>query len=121
MSFKVRRVWCGSRNPGDLWLVNKPRKNDLHPTMKPVELVKRANNSSGRGAKVLDPFVGSGTTLTACEKLAHRARLIELDPICTDVIVRRWEAYTGQSAVLHQDGRCFEEISCDRLTLERCA
>jgi DNA modification methylase len=119
---RKKHFWCGSRNQGDLWLINKPHKNDLHPTMKPVELVERAiNNSSDRGAVVLDPFAGSGTTVIACEKLARRARLIELDPIYTDVIVRRWEAYTGRSAVLHEDGRRFEEVSSDRLTLERCA
>ncbi len=91
--------WCGARDQGDVWSIKKPAKNDLHPTMKPVELVERAvRNSSKTRDLVLDPFGGSGTTLIACEKTARRARLIELDPKYVDVIVRRWEEYTGQKA-----------------------
>ncbi|CAK0760259.1 hypothetical protein CCP2SC5_2730003 [Azospirillaceae bacterium] len=70
--------------------INKPTNNDLHPTMKPVELVERAIvNSSSDGGVVLDPFGGSGTTLIACEKQNCCARLIELDPKYCDVIVKR--------------------------------
>jgi len=73
----------------------------LHPTMKPVELVKRAiQNSSKSRDIVLDLFGGSGTTLIACEKTNRQARLIELDPKFVDVIVKRWEEYTGEKAVL---------------------
>ncbi len=91
--------WCGARDQGDVWSIKKPAKNDLHPTMKPVELVERAvRNSSKTRDLVLDPFGGSGTTLIACEKTGRRARLIELDPKYVDVIVRRWEEYTGQKA-----------------------
>ncbi len=69
--------------------------------MKPVELVERATrNSSKTRDIVLDPFDGSGSTLIACEKSGRRARLIELDPRYGDVVVRRWEAYTGQRATL---------------------
>jgi len=61
--------WCGARDQGDVWNVKKPQKNDLHPTMKPVELVERAvRNSSKTRDLVLDPFGGSGSTLIACEK-----------------------------------------------------
>jgi DNA modification methylase len=68
--------------------------------MKPVELVERAiNNSSQRGDVVLDPFGGSGTTLIAAERTGRRARLIELDPKYVDVIVHRWEEFTGKDAV----------------------
>jgi DNA modification methylase len=68
--------------------------------MKPVELVERAiRNSSRPGNVVLDPFGGSGTTLIAAEKSGRVARLIELDPKYVDVIVRRWEDFTGQTAV----------------------
>ena len=78
----------------------KPQKNDLHPTMKPVELVERAiRNSSRPGNVVLDPFGGSGTTLIAAEKSGRIARLIELDPKYVDVIVRRWEEFTGKQAI----------------------
>ena len=91
--------WCGARDQGDVWFVNKPVRNDLHPTMKPVELVERAvHNSSKRRDIVLDPFGGSGSTLIACEKTGRRARLIELDPQYVDVIVRRWQEWTGKQA-----------------------
>ena len=91
--------WCGARDQGDIWNVKKPAKNDLHPTMKPVELVERAiRNSSKTRDLVLDPFGGSGSTLIACEKSGRRARLIELDPKYVDVIVKRWEEFTGRKA-----------------------
>jgi DNA modification methylase len=96
----AQRHWCGDRDQGDVWAIKKPQKNDLHPTMKPVELVERAiRNSSRPGNVVLDPFGGSGTTLIAAEKSGRVARLIELDPKYVDVIVRRWEDFTGQTAV----------------------
>ena len=96
----TQRHWCGDRDQGDVWNIKKPQKNDLHPTMKPVELVERAiRNSSRPGNVVLDPFGGSGTTLIAAEKSGRVARLIELDPKYVDVIVRRWEDFTGQTAI----------------------
>jgi len=71
----------------------------LHPNQKPVELiVKVIENSSKKNQIVADFFGGSGSTLIACEKTARRARIIELDPIYCDVIVKRWETYTGQEA-----------------------
>ena len=102
--------WCGARDQGDVWHINKPQKNDLHPTMKPVELVERAvRNSSKTRDLVLDPFGGSGSTLIACEKSGRRARLIELDPKYVDVIVKRWEAFSGGKAVLNDGQRVFGE------------
>jgi DNA modification methylase len=69
--------------------------------MKPVELVERAiRNSSKTKDLVLDPFGGSGSTLIACEKSGRRARLIELDPKYVDVIIKRWEEFTGQKATM---------------------
>jgi DNA modification methylase len=95
--------WCGARDQGDVWFVNKPVRNELHPTMKPVELVERAiNNSSKSRDIVLDCFGGSGTTLIACEKLNRQCRMIELDPKYVDVIVKRWEEFTGRKAELMQ-------------------
>lgn len=71
----------------------------LHPNQKPVDLiVKTIENSSKRDDIVLDLFGGSGTTLIACEKTGRKARLVELDPIYCDVIVTRWENYTGKKA-----------------------
>lgn len=76
--------------------------------MKPVALVERAlRNSSQRGDLVLDPFGGSGTTLIAAETTGRRAALLELDPKYVDVIVRRWQEFTGQEAVLAETGRSF--------------
>jgi DNA modification methylase len=73
--------WCGARDQGDVWFFDKPAKNDLHPTMKPVALVERAlRNSSKTRDIVLDPFGGSGSTLIACAKSGRQAHLVELDP-----------------------------------------
>jgi DNA modification methylase len=107
--------WCGARDQGDIWFVKKPVSNDLHPTMKPVELVERAirNSSKGRDT-VLDPFGGSGTTLIACEKAERQARLIELEPKYCDVIVRRWQEFTGREASLDGDDRSFAAIAAER-------
>jgi DNA modification methylase len=102
--------WCGARDQGDVWFVKKPVANDLHPTMKPVELVERAiRNSSKSRDTVLDPFGGSGSTMIACEKSGRQARLIELEPKYCDVIVRRWQQFTGKQAVLEASGRTFDE------------
>jgi DNA modification methylase len=104
--------WCGDRDQSDIWNYNKPRVNDLHPTMKPVELVERAiKNSSKTRDIVLDLFGGSGTTLIACEKNNRQARLMELDPKFVDVIVKRWEEYTGQQAVREEDGATFADLT----------
>jgi DNA modification methylase len=100
--------WCGARDQGDVWLFDKPVKNDLHPTMKPVALVERAiRNSSKSRDIVLDPFGGSGTTMIAAERTSRRARLLELDPRYVDVIVRRWQSASGTSAMSHVTGRHF--------------
>jgi DNA modification methylase len=103
--------WCGARDQGDVWFVNKPVRNDLHPTMKPVELVERAVHNSSKGRDiVLDPFGGSGSTLIACEKAGRRARLIELDPRYVDVIVHRWQEWSGRQAIRASDGKTFSQI-----------
>jgi DNA modification methylase len=107
--------WCGARDQGDVWFVDKPARNDLHPTMKPVALVERAvRNSSKSRDIVLDPFGGSGSTLIACAKAGRQARLIELDPKYCDVIVRRFQEWAGEPAVLQGDGQSFEEIAAER-------
>ena len=79
--------------------------------MKPVELVERAmRNSSRPGDSVLDPFGGSGTTLIAAEKSGRTARLIELDPKYVDVIVRRWQEWSGKQATRLSDGVAFDAL-----------
>ncbi len=106
--------WCGDRGQSDTWEIKRPTANREHPTMKPVELVERAlrNNSKSRDT-ILDPFGGSGTTIIACEKTGRQARLIELDPKYCDVIVRRWQAFTGQVARLDGSGRAFDEVAAE--------
>ena len=79
---------------------NKPTKDADHPTMKPVKLFALSVcNSSKRGNIVLDTFGGSGTTIIACEQLGRKARIMELDPHYCDVIIARWEKFTGKKAV----------------------
>jgi DNA modification methylase len=85
-----------------VWEVSR-EKNYVHPTQKPLELVEKAlNNSSKSKDIVLDLFGGSGSTLIACEKIGRSARLMELDPKYCDVIVQRWEEFTGKKAVLSE-------------------
>ena len=85
----------------DVWEFNRTQKNDLHPTMKPVELVKNAlNHGSKSGDVVLDLFGGSGSTMIASEEIGRKACLMELDPKYCDVIVKRWEDFTGKKAIL---------------------
>lgn len=93
----------GGKNGMDIWKIKRTAKNDLHPTMKPVELVEKALlDGSQINAVVLDLFGGSGTTLIACEKNNRLARIMELDPKYCDVIVKRWENFTGKKAVLSE-------------------
>ncbi len=108
----AQRHWCGDRDQGDVWQIKKPQRNDLHPTMKPVELVERCiRNSSRPGDVVLDSFGGSGTTLIAAHKSGRRARLMELDPKYVDVIVRRWQTWSGESAMRDADGVAFDDAA----------
>ena len=91
----------GGKYRSTVWDFPKPRASRLHPTMKPVELVANAILDGSRPDMiVLDPFGGSGTTLIACEQTGRRCRMMELDPKYCDVIIRRWEALTGEKAVL---------------------
>jgi len=111
----ANRFWCGARNQGDVWSFAKPAVNDLHPTMKPVALIEQAiQNSSREGDLVLDPFGGSGSTLVACQKTGREARLVEIDPLYADTIVRRWQEFTGREAVLEGDGRSFAAVAGER-------
>jgi len=84
---------------GDIWTI-KRQKNTVHPTMKPVELIEIALEDNKSKKIVLDMFGGSGSTLIACEKQNRQARLVELEPKYCDVIVKRWEDFTGKKAEL---------------------
>ena len=111
----TQHFWCGDRNQGDVWQIKRPMANLEHPTMKPVELVERAlRNSSKSRDTILDPFAGSGTTVIACEKTGRQARVMEIDPRYADVVIRRWQEYSGQQA-RHEDGRAFgdAEVSAE--------
>ena len=104
-------AWYGPTNEKTVWELKKEARNEFHPTQKPVELPERAvTNSSKQGDLVLDLFGGSGLTLIACEKTGRHARLMELDPKYVDVIVRRWQEFTGKAATLEADGRTFAEV-----------
>ena len=85
----------------DLLREKKQTVNDLHPTMKPVRLIARfIRNSSNKGDLVMDLFGGSGTTMIASEQTGRKCYMMELDPKYVDVIVKRWELFTGEKAVL---------------------
>ncbi len=93
----------------------------MHPTTKPVAMLADAlRDCSKRGAIVLDPFGGSGSTLMAAEKTGRHARVIELDPAYVDVIVRRWQDHTGKPAALETSGETFELVA-ERRSTPPCA
>lgn len=94
----------------------------LHPTVKPVALVADAIlDVSARGALVIDPFCGSGSTLIAAEKTGRTARLIEFDPLYCDVIVRRYQAHTGKPGKLAPSGQIFDDVAEERSTWQSMA
>jgi DNA modification methylase len=93
--------FVGATTENTVWEIEKDRNNKFHPTQKPVAVPERAiGNSSNAGGIVLDYFLGSGSTLIACEKTNRKCYGLELDPHYCDVIIKRWEDYTGESAVL---------------------
>jgi DNA modification methylase len=91
--------WCGDRDQDDVWEIDRPGDAPLHPTMKPLPLMERAiANSSKSGDLVLDLFAGSGSTLIACERTGRRCGALELDPRYADVVLARFERFSGQVA-----------------------
>jgi len=103
-------TWLSDRKQTTVLEFNKPTRNGEHPTMKPVDLVEYCiRNHIGPGGSVIDLFGGSGTTLIAAENIGARAFLTELDPLYVDVIVRRWQEFTGKEAILESDGWTFAE------------
>lgn len=112
---KYEPIWYGwkagsrlcplkDRKQSDVWDFDRPTKSEEHPTMKPVGLVARAvQNSSKRDNLVLDLFGGSGTTLIACEQTGRSCCIMELDPHYCDVIINRWETFTGKKAEVIND------------------
>ena len=97
----VSHYFCGDRSQGDVWEFAKPKKNDVHPTMKPVELCQRAVlNSSKPNDIVLDLFGGSGSTLIACEQTNRKCRMMEFEPKYCDVILKRFLALNPNVGIL---------------------
>lgn len=102
-------LWASDRKQTTIIECNKPQQNGVHPTMKPVELMEYQILNNTRGSDiVLDLFGGSGSTLIACEKTGRKARLMELDPKYCDVIVKRWQEFTGKKAVHAETGEAFD-------------
>ncbi|GAF75434.1 unnamed protein product, partial [marine sediment metagenome] len=87
------------RSQSSVFECPRPKRSEEHPTMKPVELIRRhIENSSNRGQCVLDQFAGSGSTLIGCEQTGRKAYLMEIDPLYCDTIAHRWENFTGKKA-----------------------
>lgn len=100
MRLLLKEIFEDNGIPTTALRYDKPRKDDEHPTMKPIPMIgEHIKNSSRIGEIVLDTFGGSGTTLIACEQLGRRCRILELDPVYCDVIIDRWQKLTGKRAV----------------------
>ncbi len=113
--------WYADRKQSTVWQFDRPQRNDVHPTMKPVELIEYPLcNSSRVGDIVLDLFGGSGSTLIACEKRGRVGRLMELDPKYCDVIIHRWQEFTGKHATLAGDERTFNLMKEERVETSVC-
>lgn len=108
--------WMGDKAQSDVWYMSRGATGEyVHPTQKPVELIEKAiNNSTKGGDCVIDVFGGSGSTLIACEKTNRHARLMELDEKYVDVIIRRWQEFTGKQATHIESGKTYEEIKGER-------
>lgn len=102
-----------STAPADVWDHARVHKT-VHSCEKPVGLIEDILNTYHKNSVVLDLFGGSGSTLIACEKTNRQARLMELDPKYVDVIIKRWQDFTGQKATLESSGQTFEDVASDR-------
>ncbi len=110
------RVRVKDRKQTTIWNMDRTNEAKVHPTMKPVALCQRAiENSSVANCIVLDLFGGSGSTLIACEKTGRDCRMMELDTKYCDVIIKRWQDFTGQTATLEATGQTFEELQAERV------
>jgi DNA modification methylase len=120
--YEVALVWhrgaelCGKRI-GSVWKINKDgAQTYMHPTQKPVALsVEAMDKASLAGSLVLDLFGGSGSTLIGAEQTARNCRMMELDPKYCDVIITRWQEFTGQTATLEATGQTYDELQAERV------
>lgn len=109
-------AWTTETTPLRAITVNRSAlKGSVHPTQKPLQIVEFSLDYIKAGPVVLDLFGGSGSTLIACEKTNRNARLMELAPQYCDVIVKRWQDFTGKRATLEADGRTFDDLSAERV------
>lgn len=106
-------AWHGDKAQSDVWHMSRGATSKyVHPTQKPVELIEKAINNSSKGQDVIiDVFGGSGSTLIACEKTNRYCRMMELDPKYCDVIIKRWEEFTGKQAILESTGKTYSEAA----------
>jgi len=96
---KIHKFYGKGKFRSSVWDIDKELKCDLHPTMKPVALIENAlQNSSKKDDIIVDLFGGSGSTIIACEKLNRKCYMSELDSVYVDVIIERWEKFTGKTA-----------------------
>jgi site-specific DNA-methyltransferase (adenine-specific) len=110
-------LWAADRKQTTILEFDRPTSSQLHPTMKPVDLIEYQVKNNTKGSDVvLDLFGGGGSTLIACEKTGRHARLMELDGKYVDVIVRRWQEFTGKQATLEATGATFDEVAADAKT-----
>jgi DNA modification methylase len=101
---------------------NRAEELAMHPTVKPVQLfVDAIKDCSHRKDIVLDPFGGSGTTVIASQKSGRRARVMELDPLYCDVIIRRWQEFSGEAAIHQRSGRSFADIEAATIAKNQSA
>ena len=111
----THKFYGGGKFKTSVWDIPKPTQSKLHPTMKPVELIENAVlDGSDRGQFILDLFGGSGSTLIACEQTGRACRMMELSEHYVDVIIRRWQDFTGDVATLEGGGRTFAEVAQER-------
>ena len=105
-------LWATDRKQTTILEFDRPSRSTLHPTMKPVELIQYQVENNTKGSDVvLDLFGGSGSTLIACEKTSRHARLMELDPKYCDVIIKRWQDFTGKQATLESTGETYQSLT----------
>lgn len=108
--------WEGDRKQSTVWFIDHTKNATGHGTQKPVECMERPiRNNSSPGQAVYEPFCGSGTTIIACQKTGRACYAIELDPVYCDMIIRRWQDYTGSEAVLEATGQSFADVKADRV------
>jgi DNA modification methylase len=112
--------YVGGRKQATVWSIDKPQKSETgHGTQKPIECMRRPIlNNSKRGDAVYEPFAGSGTTLIACEMEGRRAYCVDIDPTYAEVIIRRWQQFTGKGAT-REDGATLEDLIDGKISRKR--